>query len=65
MNVAGDKFKIEGSYKLDGNKLTIQMKIGENESNNASTIAKLTDDVLEVEGEGKKSKETVNRVEVK
>ena len=63
LNAFADKdFKIEGSYKLDGNKLTILLKAGENEIKDTVTISKLTDDELIGESETKKTKETFKRV---
>src|SRR5688572_20814871 len=47
MNVAaeggGKEFKIEGTYKLDGNKLAMTMKFGDQEMKETVTITKLTD----------------------
>jgi len=66
MIVTAEKdFKVEGSYKLEGNKLRIQMKVGENELNDTVTLTKLTDSVMEGESEGKKTKETFKRVKEK
>lgn len=53
---AGAEVKYEGTYKLDGNKLSLTVKAGENEIKKMATILKLTDEVLEAEGDdGKKS----------
>lgn len=45
----GEEIKIEGTYKLDGNKLTQTTKFMDKESVKTSTITKLTDDELEGE----------------
>ncbi len=45
----GEEIKIEGTYKLDGNKLTQTTKIMDSESSRTSTVTKLTDDELEGE----------------
>ena len=52
---AGPDVKYEGTYKVEGTKLTLTIKAGENEVKKSATILKLTDDLLEAEGEdGKK-----------
>jgi uncharacterized protein (TIGR03066 family) len=57
MNVSADSgAAFEGTYQLDGKKLTFQIKLGENEVKKTVTIIKLTDDEFESEGDdGKKS----------
>ena len=61
----GDKdLKIDGTYKLDGNKLTMTMKIGDKEETETVTITKLTDEVMEGEDKAGK-KETFTRVKAK
>ena len=53
---AGAEVKYEGTYTLDGNKLSLTVKAGENEIKKMATILKLTDEVLEADGDdGKKS----------
>jgi uncharacterized protein (TIGR03066 family) len=42
----GKDFKIEGTYKLDGNKLALTMKFGDKEDTKTRTISKLTDTEL-------------------
>ena len=60
----GKEFKIDGTYKLDGDQLAMQMKLGENEVKETVTITKLTDD--EMEGKGKDGKvEAFKRVKAK
>ncbi|QEG26601.1 hypothetical protein GobsT_13440 [Gemmata obscuriglobus] len=52
----GDKaFKAEGTYKLDGNKLTTTLKAGAQEKTNTITISKLTD--TELTGKDENGKE--------
>lgn len=62
LNVTSDEFKIDGSFRLEGNKLTILLKSGENEIKDTVTISKLTDDEMIGESETKKTKETFKRV---
>src|SRR4051812_13093657 len=42
----GKEVKIEGTYKVDGNKLSTTMKIGDMERTRTRTISKLTDTEL-------------------
>ena len=63
--IADKDFKIEGTYKLDGNKLEILMKAGENEVKDTILISKLTDDEMEGESQGKKTKDTFKRIKEK
>jgi uncharacterized protein (TIGR03066 family) len=58
---AGEDFKIDGTYKLEGNKLTITMKKGEEEKTKARTIHSLTKEKLVSTGENGK-KDTLIRV---
>ena len=64
-HTVGDKeAKAEGTYKLDGDKLTIKVKVKDEEKTHSVTVAKLTDDTLEVEPkEGEKR--TFKRVKEK
>ena len=64
-HTVGDKeAKGEGTYKLDGDKLTIKVKVKDEEKTHSVTVAKLTDDTLEVEPkEGEKR--TFKRVKEK
>ncbi len=43
MNRNGKEFKGEGTYKLDGNKISLTMKLGDQEETSVRTITKLTD----------------------
>lgn len=56
----GKKDKVEGQYKLDGNKLTVTIAKGGKEDKDTSTITKLTDDELVMKDEKGKS-ETLKR----
>ncbi len=53
-DLGGKELKIEGTYKLDGNKLTLAMKFMDQEIKETVTITKLTDE--EMEGEDTKGK---------
>jgi uncharacterized protein (TIGR03066 family) len=57
MNVSADSgAAFEGTYQLDGKKLTFQIKLGENEVKKTVTVIRLTDDEFESEGDdGKKA----------
>ncbi|HJZ56190.1 MAG TPA: TIGR03066 family protein [Gemmataceae bacterium] len=60
----GKEIKIDGTYKLSGNKLTMTMKFMDMEMTETVTITKLTDDELEGE-DSKGKKETFKRVKDK
>ncbi len=60
---AGDKdLKFEGTYKLDGNKLRLKMKIGDDEKDQSRTITKLTRTELVSRDEEKGKEDTLLRV---
>ena len=60
----GKSTKVEGTYKLDGNKLTMTMKFMEKEVKEEVKLTKLTDD--EMEGENSKGmKEGFKRIKEK
>ena len=56
--------KAEGTYKLDGNKLKIKIKLGEREVDQELAVLRLTDQELETE-DSKGKKETLTRVRAK
>lgn len=57
----GKEFKLEGTYKLDGNKLTSKVKVGDEEKTMVRTISKLT--ATELTSKDEKGKEdTLMRV---
>ena len=60
---AGADTIFEGTYNLAGNKLTLQVKAGENEIKKTVTVIKLTDE--EFEGEGDEGKKTFKRIKDK
>lgn len=62
LTVTADTDIVTGTWKLDGKKLSLLLKSGENEIKDTVTITKLTDDELIGESETKKSKETFKRV---
>jgi uncharacterized protein (TIGR03066 family) len=53
---------LTGSWKLDGNKLTLVFKAGENELKDTVTVTKLTDEELVAEDEKKKQTQVMKRV---
>lgn len=57
--------RLEGTYKLDGNKLTLHLKVGDQEVKDTVTITRLTDDEMEGESDGKKGKQAFTRVKPK
>lgn len=61
MTFDGDGMKIEGTYKLDGNKLSMAIKFGEKENTEKMTILRLTDDEMDTEDSNGK-KDTLTRV---
>ncbi|HYH67600.1 MAG TPA: TIGR03066 family protein [Urbifossiella sp.] len=60
----GKAFKAEGTYKLDGDKLTLKMKMGEKEKTQVRTVYSLTRTELVSADEGG-SKDTLLRVPAK
>ncbi len=64
IDLAGQSEKIEGTYKLEGNKLSVGLKFGGKEKLETMTITKLTDDELETI-DSKMSKELLLRVKTK
>ncbi len=50
----GMELKLDGEYKVDKDKLTVKIKIGEESVEETATIKKLTEDVLEIEDKDKK-----------
>lgn len=60
----GKTEKVDGTYTLDGNKLEVEMKIGENVMKETLTITKLTDTEL-VTKDSKGKEETMKRVKEK
>jgi uncharacterized protein (TIGR03066 family) len=64
VDIAGKTEKVEGTYKLDGNKLTLAIKFGEKENKETLTILRLTDEELESE-DSKGQKETLIRAKAK
>jgi uncharacterized protein (TIGR03066 family) len=50
----GSDLKLEGSYKVEKDKLTVKVKIGDQMVEEVATLKKLTDDALEIEDKDKK-----------
>jgi uncharacterized protein (TIGR03066 family) len=46
--IKGDDTKLEGSYKVEKEKLTVKLKVGDQSIEEVVTITKLTDDALEL-----------------
>jgi uncharacterized protein (TIGR03066 family) len=46
--IKGDETKIEGTYKVEKEKLNVKLKIGDQSIEETVTITKLTDDALEL-----------------
>jgi uncharacterized protein (TIGR03066 family) len=60
----GKDIKVEGTYKLDGDKLRLRVKFGDLEKDEYRTVHSLTKTEL-VSSEGKGTKDTLVRVEGK
>jgi len=50
----GNEMKLEGTYKIEKDKLTVKIKIMQDTIEETATIKKLTDDTLEIEDKDKK-----------
>jgi uncharacterized protein (TIGR03066 family) len=50
----GMEVKLDGTYKVEKDKLTVKVKIGDQNLEETATIKKLTDDALEIEDKDKK-----------
>ena len=61
VDIAGKVEKLEGTYKLDGNKLSVAINFGGKEQKEEMTVNKLTDDEMETT-DSKGKKETMKRV---
>jgi uncharacterized protein (TIGR03066 family) len=53
--VGGKELKLEGTYKVEKDKLTTKLKMGDQVYENTDTISKLTDDALETIDKDKKA----------
>ena len=49
VGAAGAEYKAEGSYKLDADKLSVTLKVGNQEAKDTLTVKKLTDEELTTE----------------
>ena len=54
VKVEGMEVKLEGTYEVEKDKLTVKIKLGEQNVEEVATIKKLTDDALEIEDKDKK-----------
>jgi uncharacterized protein (TIGR03066 family) len=50
----GMELKLDGTYKVEKDKLTVKIKVGDQTMEETATIKKLTDDALEIEDKDKK-----------
>jgi len=64
VTVMGKTEKIEGTYKLNGNKMDLALSFGGQEQKETLTILKLTDEEMSTE-DSKGKKETFNRIKDK
>ena len=58
----GKEFKPEGTYKIEGDKLTVIMKLGDQESTGTNIIETLTDEKLVLVDEKDKSRTEFERI---
>ena len=63
--IEGGDLKIDGTYKLDGNKLTMKIKFGDEEKEMKRTITKLSDTELTSTDDDKKDDKGDTLVRVK
>jgi uncharacterized protein (TIGR03066 family) len=61
----GTEFKGEGTYKVDGNKLMLTIKIGDDEAKMTRTVSKLTDTELTSKDDKDGKEDTLTRVKPK
>jgi uncharacterized protein (TIGR03066 family) len=54
IKIGEEKLKFEGTYKLEKDKLTIKLKIGDTEVEETLTVKEVTDKVLKLEDKEKK-----------
>jgi uncharacterized protein (TIGR03066 family) len=61
----GKEMKAEGTYKVDGDKLTLDVKYGDKERKMTRIVSRLTDTELVSKEEGGKTEDTMVRVKDK
>jgi uncharacterized protein (TIGR03066 family) len=54
VKVEGMEVKLDGTYKVEKEKLTVKIKVADQNIEEVATIKKLTDDALEIEDKDKK-----------
>jgi uncharacterized protein (TIGR03066 family) len=54
INAEGMEVKLDGTYKVEKDKLTVKIKVADQSIEETATIKKLTDDALEIEDKDKK-----------
>ena len=57
--------KAEGTYKVDGNKLMLTLKLGDDEKKMTRTVSKLTDTELTSKDDENGKEDTLTRVKEK
>jgi len=55
LKIEGQELKIDGTYKVDKDKLMTKIKLGDQTVEDTDTIKKLADDTLELEDKDKKT----------
>ena len=61
----GKEMKAEGTYKVDGNKLTLDVKFGDKDRKMTRIVSKLTDTELVSKEDGGKTEDTMVRIKDK
>lgn len=65
LTLTAGEMKIPGTYKLDGNKITVVIKIGDDEKKMTRTISKLTDTEITSKDDESGKEDTLVRVKEK
>jgi uncharacterized protein (TIGR03066 family) len=65
VTIDGGDLKVDGTYKLDGNKMTLKLKFGDDEKEMKRTVTKLTDTELTSTDDEKKDDKGDTLVRVK
>lgn len=54
LKVENQELKIDGTYKIEKDKITVKLKVGDQTVEETATITKLTDEVLEIKDKDNK-----------
>lgn len=65
LTLMAEAMKFEGTYKLDGNKITVVLKIGDEEKKMSRTISKLTDTEITSKDDESGKEDTLVKVKEK